>query len=485
MVAVSAAGCGLVPASPERDVLVPAEPTMIDFVEPAEVSGLSSRTLAPTGDEHVYVSYPHLKDTPRLNEALREEADRLVRDFREDTGDAGPDAATGSDRPELNVDWQLTAASARIIGVRLRAGRHLGDGWTYSTRTLWYDRQSRRTIGSPGLLSGKDAVGTLTGLVKNGLTDRGADVSLGRLATEDGVFDSLTFNRSGDLVVEFDDCQLGPCSLGRLAVAVPARQAEPLLSETGRAAQGSARERGRRPLEAAEVVPPSGTNPAPVPDAASSKAGTVDCAKVKCLALTFSDGPGPGTARLLDALREGDARATFFAVGANAAAEPGLLRRIRDEGHLVGNHSWSHRDLSKLPTSKIDDSLARTQETLTAAIGQTPKLARPPYGAVSEDLLDAARKMGLTLVGSDVDLSGRAGEGSEAITARAVENARNGAIILLRETHHASVEAISDILRQLRGKGYVFVTVPELYGFAGMEAGRLYPSDARSMGRQP
>ncbi|MEU8244818.1 polysaccharide deacetylase family protein [Nonomuraea sp. NPDC048916] len=479
--AVSAAGCGLASASPERDVLVPAEPTMIDFVDPAEVAGLTTGTLAENGDRHVYISYPQLKDTPRLNEALREEAARLLRTFRAATGPSAG-ATSGSSSPprsarhELNVDWQLTAASSQVVGVRLRTGRHLGADWTNSTRTLWYDRESRTAVGSTGLLSGEAALGELTGLVKDELKDRGPTVDWSRLSVKGDAFDSMAFNRAGELVVEFDDCQLGPCSLGRLAVAVPAKKAEPLLSETGRRARDSARERGRRPVEPAEAVPPRRTEPAPAPDAASSMAGTVDCAKVKCVALTFADGPGPDTAKALDALREAGARATFFTVGSNAAADPGLLRRMRDEGHLVGNHGWSHRDLSKLPTSKISDSLARTADVLTTAIGQTPKLVRAPYGAVNADVLDVAREMGLALVGSDVDLLDRPGDSPEAIATRAVKGARNGAIILLRDTHRPTVEAIPDMLKRLRGKGYVFVTVPELYGPAGMVAGHLYPS---------
>ncbi|NUT10770.1 MAG: polysaccharide deacetylase family protein, partial [Nonomuraea sp.] len=207
--------------------------------------------------------------------------------------------------------------------------------------------------------------------------------------------------------------------------------------------------------------------------------------RTKCVALTFDDGPGPYTGRLLDLLADAKARATFFTVGTSAAAQPGLLRRMSAEGHLIGNHSWSHRDLSKQPTSRIADSFERTKDIVRAAIGQEPTLARPPYGAVDEDVRDVAREMGLALVGWDVNTRDQPGAKASEIAKRAVEKAHPGAIILLHDINRGSVDAVPDILKELRGKGYTFVTVPELYGSAGMRAGRLYESGSLQSRKQP
>jgi peptidoglycan/xylan/chitin deacetylase (PgdA/CDA1 family) len=211
----------------------------------------------------------------------------------------------------------------------------------------------------------------------------------------------------------------------------------------------------------------------------------VDCAEAKCVALTFDDGPGPFTGRLLGLLREAQARATFFTVGSSAAAQPELLRRMSSEGHLVGNHSWVHRDLSKQASSKIADSLGRTEDTIAAAIGQAPTLVRPPYGAVSGDLRDIARQHGFSLVTWDVDTGDEQGAKAADIANRAVREAHPGAIILMHDTHQETVDAVPDILKRLRGKGYSFVTVPELYGSAGMQAGRLYRSGSEPSRKQP
>jgi peptidoglycan/xylan/chitin deacetylase (PgdA/CDA1 family) len=211
----------------------------------------------------------------------------------------------------------------------------------------------------------------------------------------------------------------------------------------------------------------------------------VNCAAAKCVALTFDDGPGPYTGKLLDILRESHARATFFTVGTNTAAQPELIRRMSAEGHLVGNHSWAHRNLAQQATSKIADSLGRAEDAVAAAIGQTPTLVRPPYGAMSQDLCDVAGQLGLSLVTWDVDTKDQNGGKAADIADRAVRGAHPGAIILMHDIHRETVEAVSDILKRLRGKGYSFVTVPELYGSAGMQAGRLYRSGNELRGKQP
>ncbi|MEU7832843.1 MULTISPECIES: polysaccharide deacetylase family protein [unclassified Nonomuraea] len=481
LLVLSAAGGGLATASPEpeheHDVMVPAEPTMIDFVDPATVDGLGTRNLG--GDEgenagrYVHITYPQLPDAPRLNAALRGEAERVLRGFRKATRFDAP-----RPRPELNMDWQLTAASGEIVGVRLRTGESLGDGWSNSTRTLWYDRKTGQATGSTGLLAAQSALYDLTRLVRSQLAKRGTPTTAHELTGEQ--FDSMAFNHDGDLVVEFDDCQVGPCSLGRVAVAVPARQVEPLLSPTGRAAQHAVRTAAE---QTSATVPK--TVPTPSPEAASNQAGSVDCAETKCVALTFDDGPGPATPRLLDLLLKAKARATFFIIGINAAARPDLVRRMSAEGHLVANHTWAHRDLSQLPTSKIADSLGRTQDAITTTIGERPTLMRAPYGTVNEDVTDVAGEMGLAIVGWDVDAGDGRVDDAKTITDRVTRRVRAGSIVLMHNVNKTIVDAVPDIVKRLRGKGYTLVTVPELYGTAGTQAGRLYRPGSASTPERP
>ncbi|TDD23361.1 polysaccharide deacetylase family protein [Nonomuraea diastatica] len=478
LLALSASGCGVTAAVPDGDIVVPAEPTSIDFVDPTTVVGLSTRTLTEgdsTNDRYAHITYPEVDEAPALNRTLRERVREQLRVFRERTKTRAPRL-----RPELNVTWRLAAASPEAVAVRLRTGEKLTAGWGYSTRTYWFDPHEGKAVRSSGLLAGKDAMRRLGVLVKRRLLqERGSQIEADGIIADGDRFDSMAFNRDGDLVVEFDDCQVGPCRLGRVAAAVPADDVAPLLSDLGTRAQEGVRTAARK---AAELMngdrngPPPTDDPANNTEAVRNLAVTTDCAETKCVALTFEDGPGPNTGALLDKLQEGKARATFFPLGTNTAANPDLVLRMSAEGHLVGNHGWTHRNLSDLPTSKIADSLRQAGNTISAATGRTPTLVRPPYGAVGPKLRAVAADQGVSLVTWDVDAHDHKGGKSADIADRAVRAAHPGAIILMHDIHRETVDAVPDILERLRGKGYSFVTVPELYGSAGMQAGRMYRS---------
>ena len=117
------------------------------------------------------------------------------------------------------------------------------------------------------------------------------------------------------------------------------------------------------------------------------------------LALTFDDGPNPAwTPRLLDMLSSNDIRATFFLVGRHAQAEPELVRRIVGAGHLIGNHSWSHPNLSLTAASRVEQELARTSEVLQQLASVPVKYFRPPYGARRPVVFRLARSQGMVPV---------------------------------------------------------------------------------------
>ncbi|WP_440068109.1 polysaccharide deacetylase family protein [Streptosporangium sp. OZ121] len=468
MTAAMLAGCGVATASPHGDSPIPSEPTLINYVDPSMVQGLSTRSLnaGETKGRRVHATYPAIADAPRLTEKLLKTVTRSLNRF---TWHDVP--ANALPNPEFNVDWQLAAASPEVLGVRLRIGRSTGSGWSESRTTVWYDRASRRALDSPGLLRDVAALTTLAGIVRSELALRGPLVNPNALRPEPSMFDSIGFNPRGDLVVEFDDKQVGLGVAGRVAVAVPSATATPLLSATGLRAQ-RASVRTATLTSQKDMLAASMDRPA----ARSSMAGTVDCAKARCVALTYEDGPGPETGRLLDILGAYRARATFFALGSNASARPELLRRMRDEGHLVANHTWSHRDLSALPPAVLADQLTRAQHAIVQAIGQVPTLMRPPYGVTDEQVTSVSRRLGMSVVRWSVDAEDGHDSDPRAIARRTIARVKPGAIVLMRDFHHATVDAAPAILRELTAKGYTFVTVPELYGTRAMEPGRTYDS---------
>lgn len=199
--------------------------------------------------------------------------------------------------------------------------------------------------------------------------------------------------------------------------------------------------------------------------------GTVVGARTdeRVAALTFDDGPDPAsTPELLALLARHGARATFFLVGARAARHPELVAAIAAGGHAIGNHSWDHPSLPRLPASEIARQLARARAALGPA---ATRLMRPPYGDQSLASFLVARRQGLVVVGWSVDGADWAGAPAEAVAGRVLGGLRPGAIVLLHDSlfswleprfraRTATLAAVERVLGA--GTGYAFLTVPEL-----------------------
>jgi peptidoglycan/xylan/chitin deacetylase (PgdA/CDA1 family) len=185
-------------------------------------------------------------------------------------------------------------------------------------------------------------------------------------------------------------------------------------------------------------------------------------------ALTFDDGPDPeSTPALLEILARHGARGTFFLVGKRAARHPGLVARLRAEGHAVGNHSWDHPSLPRLGAGAVAGQLRRA----AAAIGRPLALMRPPYGDQSLKSHLAARASGYTVVTWGVVGADWAGDDGAAIAGRILGGLHPGAIVLLHDTladfeseacrdRGPMLEAVETVLAAR--PDWRFLTVPEL-----------------------
>jgi peptidoglycan/xylan/chitin deacetylase (PgdA/CDA1 family) len=162
------------------------------------------------------------------------------------------------------------------------------------------------------------------------------------------------------------------------------------------------------------------------------------------LALTFDDGPNPAwTPQLLDILAAHRAPATFFMVGQFAQAEPALVRRIADAGHLIGNHTWSHPNLAHSSARRIREELTRTHETLQQLTGKPVQFFRPPFGARRPFALRIAQELGMTAVTWNAmtnDWTELSGERiASSLAARIDKNQKRGRatnIVLHDGSHH-------------------------------------------------
>lgn len=183
------------------------------------------------------------------------------------------------------------------------------------------------------------------------------------------------------------------------------------------------------------------------------------------IALTFDDGPHPElTPKLLDILREKGVRATFFVIGGNVDKYPEIARRIVAEGHEIANHSYSHPALTGVGPAGLYQELKGTSDAILRATGRLPRSMRPPYGANNAQVERAVlQEHGMDMVMWSVDPLDWKRPGAAVVTKRLVDGARPGAILLAHDIHPGTVEAIPEVISQLKAKGYTFVTVGQLF----------------------
>jgi peptidoglycan/xylan/chitin deacetylase (PgdA/CDA1 family) len=221
------------------------------------------------------------------------------------------------------------------------------------------------------------------------------------------------------------------------------------------------------PAEKAAAPAPAAEVPAtPAPSSAAAKKITYSDCHVdgQYIAMTFDDGPHKtNTPRLLDMLKERHIHATFFLVGENVVDNQEIVKRILAEGHEIGNHSWSHPQLSAMSDAKVRDELQKTQDAIKKACGMTPTLLRPPYGAFTARQRNWAHgEWGFTCILWDVDPQDWKYRNAEHVKREILKAAVSGSIVLSHDIHKTTVDAMPEVLDTLRDRGFKFVTVSEL-----------------------
>lgn len=228
-------------------------------------------------------------------------------------------------------------------------------------------------------------------------------------------------------------------SIGTLGVgAMSAAQANPVASS------------------APAVSAPATTHLAP---ARAARPGGKTYKSNRVVYLTFDDGPNRAyTPRVLALLKRYDAKATFFMIGNQAAANRDLVRRVRAEGHAIGNHTYTHPWLSKRPASVVASELRRTD----AVVGRTTCM-RPPGGFVNGTVRSVSARQGKKVVLWTVDPADWRRPGAGVIASRTLTTSRPGSIVLMHDgggSRVQTVSALSNVLARLSAKGYRFETLP-------------------------
>ncbi|WP_232524239.1 polysaccharide deacetylase family protein [Nocardiopsis gilva] len=405
-------------------------------------------------------------------------------------------AREGDGEASLEQKAEFLAASDDVLGARITTRRaNGGSEASASATTRWYDASTGEVLPWTALFRGEDAIRATAAEVARVLhEEEGVELDeqpegLGQSAisaapsnaAEDAPSDPVEvaaeeawklaakldgspledvgFGTTGGLIVSFPG-EPGEEGAGERSVALDADFTRPLLSAFGeRALTAATSEEKEEKVDLGNA--PSAAGPTP----------TLDCARVPCVALTFDDGPGKHTGRLLDDLADYSAKATFYVLGTMVEEAPDVVARAAREGHEIANHTWKHDDLTGKSGKGVAADLARTAKAIEKATGTPPRTMRPPYGAYDDTSL---KHTDYPVIMWDVDTLDWMNRDTRKITKIATTETTPGSIVLFHDIHAPTIDAIPTVLRTLHEQGYHFVTVTELFGDTELEPGTIY-----------
>lgn len=196
-----------------------------------------------------------------------------------------------------------------------------------------------------------------------------------------------------------------------------------------------------------------------------TRADNLSCSVVKCVALTFDDGPSPFDGRLLQILKDNDAKATFFEIGNKVAANPAGAKQVADAGMEIGNHTWEHPNMVTIPPEDIAPQFSKANDAIAAATGRTPNLYRPAGGLSNDAVRQTAGRFGLAEILWDVIPFDWANDSNTAATRYMLMTyIKPGSVVLFHDTYSSTVDLVYQFIPVLKANGYRMVTVSELLG---------------------
>ena len=420
----------------------------------------SKFVIRQTSREKVSIEYPITKNN-KINKTIAQVITRDDRDFRY----IATNVLSFNQPMTETVSYQITHNNSAALSIIVNIKQDIHGAHPVSLTHFWtFDKKSGEVINLSDLTeqsekAAEEIVAAARNNIKETIKQRQqAELDLSETITQETLSNFIITDGGNSIAWPIGQASLLPSAYGEMTIKVPiAAVAKYLQNSTARKLANIP-----KPPEPKPEPKPAPAVPAPAPTTGN-----------KVIALTFDDGPGPYTAHLLDVLDQYGAKATFFLIGSKVSSQANVVRSIHARGHQLGNHSWSHPELPKLPVNQIAGEIDRTNDAIKQATGVTPAILRPPYGAVNGTVLEQLRLRGMSSILWSVDTRDWADRNSEIVCSRAVAGAHPGAIILMHDIHQTSVGAVPCILSALKQQGYSFVTVQGLIG--NMAPGAGYP----------
>lgn len=185
---------------------------------------------------------------------------------------------------------------------------------------------------------------------------------------------------------------------------------------------------------------------------------------IKQISLSFDDGPaGEKTSRILDILKENNSQAAFFCIGNKMPDNQPLLKRMTEEGHIIGNHSNSHHPFFPLFSSKkMLNELELTSQTCQDITGFYPRFFRPPYGVTNPNLKKAVLRGGFVSIGWSIRSYDTVIGNEDKLLTRILNRLKPGAILLLHDTSESTLKILPRLLKEIRNKGYTTIRLDKM-----------------------
>ncbi|UUV99523.1 polysaccharide deacetylase family protein [Vagococcus luciliae] len=181
----------------------------------------------------------------------------------------------------------------------------------------------------------------------------------------------------------------------------------------------------------------------------------------KKVALTFDDGPNnTSSLQILDTLKKYDIKATFFMLGSMVDTYPDVVKKIHDAGHEIGNHTYDHKDLTKLDEASIKQEIDSTNQKIEKLTGEKPTLLRPPYGAYNDRVTKVESNMSIALW--NIDTLDWKTHNPTAILGEVKKELQPHSIVLMHDIHQDSADSLENVIKYLKSQGYTFVLANEL-----------------------
>lgn len=182
--------------------------------------------------------------------------------------------------------------------------------------------------------------------------------------------------------------------------------------------------------------------------------------KNKRVALTFDDGPhSKYTNEILQTLEKYNSKATFFILGSHAKKHPNIVKDIAKKGHEIGNHTWSHPDLTKISLKQVKKEYKKTNDLIFTITGQYPTVFRPPYGAKNKEIIES---IPIPTILWNLDTLDWKDKNAKKMLVNIKNDVKDNSIILMHDIHPSTAEGLEKVLAFLQKEGYQFVTVSEL-----------------------